>query len=367
MRSFTLSHHSARVTGTALLAAALLIAVASPAYAAPPPLQCGSTITQSVTLQHDILNCSGAGLIVGADRVILNLNGHTLSSAPASQSNGIEANTHSGVLIKNGTILGFDTAISFDTVSTSAVSGMRLADQITFGVLLVSVSHTAIFTSSIYHTGDAAGNSGILAYQSDYNVIFQNRLDRNGDGVQLIQSSHNLIDSNTSGRSGAGISMFDASNANLLTRNATNDNSDSGILLDQGANNNVIARNSSSGNAFGGIVVGASNVNRIVFNRANNNLGAGIAVVDNANGTVVEGNVANFNGANPPGCTPDCPLLNDGIDVTAPATTISANRADHNADLGIDAVAGVTDGGRNEAHANVNPAECSHVVCVARP
>jgi hypothetical protein len=45
----------------------------------------------------------------------------------------------------------------------------------------------------------------------------------------------------------------------------------------------------------------------------------------------------------------------DGINVQSQTITLTHNRAMNNGDLGIEAVAGVIDGGRNLAHANGNP------------
>ena len=53
----------------------------------------------------------------------------------------------------------------------------------------------------------------------------------------------------------------------------------------------------------------------------------------------------------------------DGIDVNSASTTISGNLAVRNHDLGIEAVAGVTDGGGNKAFANGDPRECTNVAC----
>jgi hypothetical protein len=49
----------------------------------------------------------------------------------------------------------------------------------------------------------------------------------------------------------------------------------------------------------------------------------------------------------------------DGFDIHVPGTTLSRNAAFHNADLGVDAVAGTIDGGGNKAHGNGNPAQCA--------
>ena len=53
----------------------------------------------------------------------------------------------------------------------------------------------------------------------------------------------------------------------------------------------------------------------------------------------------------------------DGIDVDAPGSTLARNTANDNADLGIEAVAGTIDGGRNKAAGNGNTAQCVGVGC----
>ena len=53
----------------------------------------------------------------------------------------------------------------------------------------------------------------------------------------------------------------------------------------------------------------------------------------------------------------------DGIDVDAAGTTLTGNVAVHNHDLGIEAVPGVVDGGRNHARFNGNPAQCTNISC----
>jgi hypothetical protein len=64
----------------------------------------------------------------------------------------------------------------------------------------------------------------------------------------------------------------------------------------------------------------------------------------------------------------DCP--GDGIvigadDIDSPFTTIEANIANRNRDLGIDAMSGVIDAGGNRAAGNGNPLRCVNVLCTA--
>jgi hypothetical protein len=53
----------------------------------------------------------------------------------------------------------------------------------------------------------------------------------------------------------------------------------------------------------------------------------------------------------------------DGFDVESGATTLTKNTANHNDDLGIEALPGVTDGGGNKASGNGNPLQCTNVFC----
>ena len=62
------------------------------APAASPQPKCGDTITTDVTLHHNLVNCPNNGLLIGADNVALDLNGHTIDGdgTPAA---GCDPNT----------------------------------------------------------------------------------------------------------------------------------------------------------------------------------------------------------------------------------------------------------------------------------
>ena len=66
------------------IAAALGLGVAllalQPAAASGQPVACGQVITEDTTLEND-LSCPGDGIVIGADGITLDLNGHTVSSA----------------------------------------------------------------------------------------------------------------------------------------------------------------------------------------------------------------------------------------------------------------------------------------------
>jgi hypothetical protein len=115
---------------------------------------------------------------------------------------------------------------------------------------------------------------------------------------------------------------------------------------------NHILRNSVSFEDPVGISVGGVD-NRVEGNTVSQTAGVepgGAGIWVNGAGTLVRGNVSNNNG-------------DDGIRVLSPGVTLTANTTNWNVDLGIQAVDGVRDGGRNTAFGNGNPLQCLNVVC----
>ncbi len=85
-----------------LLVVACLMAGMGPRAAASD--LCGTTILADLKLDHDLI-CTGPGLIVGADGITIDLNGHTITG-PGSGV-GINVPNRTGVLIVGGTVRNF--------------------------------------------------------------------------------------------------------------------------------------------------------------------------------------------------------------------------------------------------------------------
>src|SRR5881296_2888162 len=101
---------------TALMATiALAVLSIWPTEASATHLSCGETITQDTTLDSDLLDCPGDGIVIGADNITLDLNGHTIDGSGLSGCNnsgkiydGVrDPAGHDGVTIENGTIQDF--------------------------------------------------------------------------------------------------------------------------------------------------------------------------------------------------------------------------------------------------------------------
>jgi hypothetical protein len=127
--------------GTAMVLALGGAVALSPtsAFAAAQP-HCGDTIKHDVTLTRD-LDCSGSatnGLVVGADHVNINLNGHKIIG-PASSNYGVYLNGYDSVTVRNGTIKGFSFGVYGNYSSKVVLSNLKInlkGDNEYFGVYL---------------------------------------------------------------------------------------------------------------------------------------------------------------------------------------------------------------------------------------
>jgi parallel beta-helix repeat protein len=400
----------------AIVAACVLSLGGTPAVAST--LSCGDTITRDTTLHHDLTNCVGNGLVIGADNIKLNLNGHTLDGndvdddcpGDTSCDDGVNNQAgHRGVTIAGGVIREFDLGVLIVDGSDNVLRGLATA-QNSVGILL---DHS---TANRIVDGSATDNRfmGVfLVSSSDRNEIRNNTISGSvlTPGVLLDGSDHNRVEKNVIDGSDQGIASSGGSDHNDFARNRVSHNLGSAISADEGTGNrvreNVITDNgdgitvgfarqteirgnivrrsglfgapdaggfgilldgSDDDTVDGNVVVGGrgpaifvtsldnpetSDRNVISRNVANSTLYDGILVNADATDTLLRRNTANGS-------------AHDGIKVEAKGTTLIRNTANHNHDLGIEAVLGATDGGGNRAFGNGNPLQCTNVACSGR-
>ena len=374
-------------------------------------LGCGAIITTDTTLDSDLTSCPSNGIVIGADDITLDLNGHTVGGdgVPAGScfddgicDLGISNDAgHSGVTIRGGTVRGFDIGTSVVGGSQNRIQRVALANNSTFGVSVGDSTGSRIDHNSVdggvasvvmFGSTDGridhnslAGSEGYAMpiFGSSYNRIEQNVLEgdqhgilleegsneneirgnriSHGGSIEIAHSSDNRVEENALINPGDGILLAEAHHivvsGNLVKDAGLGfpDNGGFGITLD-GADDNVVLRNDVTGGNGPAIFVtsleseGTSDRNVISRNVTNSRLSDGILVNGNATATLLERNTAVDNG-------------HDGIDVAAAGTTVIRNTANFNHDLGIEAVSEVIDGGGNRAHGNGNPLQCTNVAC----
>ena len=281
-----------------VLAISALLAVASNAQAQATHVTCGQTITHDTTLTVDLTNCPGDGLVIGADNITLNLNGHTIDGTvtqlpacdePPFGSDGIRAGGHDGLTIENGTVQqfahGIEGGAEGEGVANSDLHGLVVRDNrfggISFGSNLLLNNHNRIVGNETYGNGCGAG---IFLNSADGNRVARNRSHDNQGGIGVCCSPNNLIEDNVvAHNSDTGIAIYFGNHSHNVVRHNSVTGSQDGIFVGfaEGSQDNVVADNHSYDNTNGAITLEDATGNQIAGNRLDHS-GFGVLVFGDA-------------------------------------------------------------------------------------
>jgi parallel beta-helix repeat protein len=342
------------------LAAAGLIAFGAN-QASASHVSCGDEITTDTTLDSDLVDCPNNGIVIGADGITLDLNGHTIdgdgTEFPGCDEMtelcdiGVANDFHDGVTVRDGSVREFGIGVLVRGAQKNRILKISSSRHDFFGAALGDSPRSVIRNSSLSRNIAPEGD-GIGLFGSDHVRIVRNKIRRNpGPGIHLFDSSKNLIKRNVFSRNGPAILMEEA-DRNEVQRNRVTKGG--GILVGPG-NRNVIGQNHVS-RALDSIAVEGppdvfgSNDTVVRRNLVRGSGDDGFLVAEKDDHSLLKRNVARRNG-------------DDGFDIESDSTKLTKNRAVRNGDLGIEAVQGVIDGGGNTAHGNGDPAQCSNIAC----
>jgi nitrous oxidase accessory protein NosD len=351
---------------------------------------CGDTITADTKLDSDLVDCPGDGIVIGADGITLDLNGHTIDGDEPEDCGeicdfGVVNFDHAGVTIEGGSVREFALALLVVGAADNRLLDLSAIRSSFGGVVIAESPRTLFERNTVVANGLNTDQAGVGVFSSPDSRFAQNEISDNGDigvfGLEaddivfernvlsghpeaafLIEGSRNVFSRNRVVRNAEGITV--GGDENVITRNHVSDvplSEEGGGLgiFAAGGHDNLVARNVVVRAAKVGIQVsllaeelegGPPAVNTVVRNNLLRGNRDGVFVLETAENTLIEDNLA-------------LASEDDGIDVDSPLTTLTGNHALHNGDLGIEAVFGVTDGGDNEAHGNGNPAQCANIVC----
>src|SRR3954467_2199747 len=199
-----------------LAAAALSLAIAPGAQAAKlVHVSCGETITKDTKLANDLIDCPGNGLVIGADDITLDLNGHTIDgdgdgfdSCATDCDAGVDNTGHARIAIKHGTIREFVEGVTVEGARANRVEDLS--------------------TSGLAH-------GGVFVEQSTDVVVRGGRSVADGGGTFVVASSDVTVERNSvSGNEFAAIGVF-ASDHVLISRNTISDSGRSGVSILDGS------------------------------------------------------------------------------------------------------------------------------------
>jgi parallel beta-helix repeat protein len=265
-------------------------------------VQCGDVITQDTTLDSDLIDCPRFGIVIGADNITLDLNGHTIDGSPRVEHlgypylaaeggviNGVYADNipaHDGVVIKNGVIREFGQGV--------LLSQGRDPSN--------SASHNRLYGLTTY--GD--GNGIALGTMADHNVV-----------------THNRAFDNEPSNEGAGIRVEAAGPGNRIEANLTSANY-WGIFLEHNADDTQVEHNLVKRNLYGIYLTDQTGASLIRSNEVSFNNFIGISMSESVNAQI-KGNMVVGNGKGG-GIAAGS---EDGYEPAAP-TAIVGNRASQN-------------------------------------
>lgn len=323
----------------------------------PPGLECGDTLTTDTVLDRDLRDCPSNGIVIGADGITLDLNGHTISGdgklfqrCPRHQicDVGIVNDHHSGVTIRGGSIRGFGLGVGVFDVRNNRLVELNSSRHQFFGFVIAGSSRTVIRDSSGFDNprpdGDGLGvfmsrdlrivhNSfrrngqlGIHIEGSTKNLVKGNLLSRNGDMGIFLEADGNQVRGNRSVRDGTGIIVGPGSR-NVIAGNRISSGGE-GIAIEKGRGNvvvrNVVAHMRWSGIRLG---IGAPTIGSTkTLVRRNLVVSAGkdgFLVAKNDRSSLLARNTARRSG-------------DDGFDINSSSARLFGNRALGSADFGIE-------------------------------
>jgi parallel beta-helix repeat protein len=324
----------------AVVVAILSVFALRPRSAPAQQVGCGAKITTDTRLEGDLVNCPNNGIVIGADGITLNLNGHVIDGDGAPTANcpdrtpcdiGVVNDGHDRVVIKGGAIREFDPGVFVYRARHALLRDLSTVENTGNGIVLSRSARSRVQGNSASRNGLTTDFPGIVLFESHNNRITHNTMAGNGDlGLILYGSDRNHISYNS------------------LRRNP-----EDGMII-HGSDNEIFG-NRMIRNGGGVLISKVGNFGPIVGNEVRRNYvrdprAGGIAVDPVSKRTVVSRNLVVGAGRG-------------GIMVGNRTTKLTGNRAFRNADLGIRAVEGVIDGGGNRASGNGDPRQCVNVTC----
>lgn len=298
-------------------------------------LACGDTVFADVLLTKSLKNCS-TGLIVGADNITIDLDGHTIEGLGPDMGTGVEATGRTGITVEGGSISSFATGVHFQDAVTSTIQDVTVQRTVE-GIVVAGRSFEGdSYSAHILDNKVTDSVTGITLLGDVPSLVAGNNLiGVSSMGIFCNQTiaAAVRIESNRSSRNQTGIRLFFCQ-ADLVDNDASH-NLDTGISRTR--SNGLVEGNTASDNGGYGILADDS-PGELRGNATSRNGATGLAIVDQ-------------------------------VAEQGPFHTVANNEAKGNGWLGISATTfngvlqGVVDGGGNRARRNGDPLQCTGVAC----
>lgn len=262
----TMLTHTIRMLGCITAIALLLVLTGSlnlglPVARSQGANACGSTITESVTLTTDLLDCPSHGLIVEANDVMIDCAGHTIRGLGAANSNGIQSNGTTGVTIKNCVIENF-----------------------TNGILIQDASDHTVADSTFRN----AQWAGIHVRRSTNSVIQGSRFENGYFGAYLVEVANTEINDNNFDHNYAGVAQYGATQSSVIRNTVSGSEGSHGIYARNISQSEFMFNEVKYGIA--GFTISENSHNNLVAQNSVEYTTLGIVLSNNVTETTMQGN-----------------------------------------------------------------------------
>jgi parallel beta-helix repeat protein len=214
---------------TVVLAATVAVILAvTGGEASADHVSCGDTITVDTTLDSDLIDCPNNGIVIGANDITLDLDGHTVSGdGEPFESCGEREFCDAGLLnigydsvtLKKGAVRNFDVGALIGDARDNRVLRVSSKRNLFFGFVVSEAAQTLIRDSSGSRNPAPEGDGlGIFA-SHDIRVVDNSFKHNAQPGIHVaFGSNDNLIEGNLISHSGPGI-LIEKADRNRVRRN----------------------------------------------------------------------------------------------------------------------------------------------------
>jgi parallel beta-helix repeat protein len=109
---------------------------------------CGDTLTSSHTMTYDLINCAGHGIVIGANGIILDCQGHTIDGdGTVNMKYGIYSDGKNNNIIKNCVATDFSNSSSCGIYLSSSNNNVLInntANSNYYGIVLYYSSNSTL-------------------------------------------------------------------------------------------------------------------------------------------------------------------------------------------------------------------------------
>jgi parallel beta-helix repeat protein len=241
--------------------------------------KCGDTITADTTLHKELVDCPNNGIVIGADSITLDLNGHQIDGdgTPTSGCDsekefcdtGVVNEGHDGVTVMHGSIRQFGGGVTLFAVRQNRVQGISTSGNHFNGIQLFNASQSLVRDSSGQGPNEEIG---LGLFSSHHVRLVHNSFRDNAlAGIVVSGGARNLVEGNKirgagkkAPRDGDGVTVDAEARHTILRRNSASQSKDDGFDVEGSTTKvtkNSAVRNRDLGiEAVPGVIDGGGNI-----------------------------------------------------------------------------------------------------------